>query len=74
MNPLAMSVVPLAATGNVARMNSLVTTSGSVMNFQYDRHDVNVTQSCVSGFFDAEFGKNSEQSPEFGANSEQKKW
>ena len=43
MNPLAMSVVPLAATGNVARMNSLVTTSGSVMNFQYDRHDVNVT-------------------------------
>ena len=29
-------------------------------------------QSCVSGFFDAEFGENSEQSPEFGANSEQK--
>ena len=31
-------------------------------------------QSCVSGFFDAEFGENSEQSPKFGANSEQKKW
>ena len=38
-----MSVVPVAVGGNVARMNSLVTTSGSVMNFKYDRHDVNVT-------------------------------